>query len=167
MSLPEVLLWKQLKNGALEGLRFRRQHPAGPYILDFYCDEVRLAVEVDGLSHSMGDAPGWDERRDIWLAARGIRVLRISAHLVLKEMDGALRMILAEARGEPLPPLRGYFPQRGKIHSGPTWARTFSPPGSPWAPAVRPPRGDRPTPAIPSSRGGVRRCRSSSRPPPP
>ncbi|HXC26532.1 MAG TPA: DUF559 domain-containing protein [Stellaceae bacterium] len=49
MSLPEVVLWQALRHGRLAGLRFRRQHPVGPYILDFFCASVRLAIEVDGL----------------------------------------------------------------------------------------------------------------------
>jgi very-short-patch-repair endonuclease len=53
MTLPEVLLWNGLRGGRLEGLRFRRQHPFGPYILDFYCEQAKLAVEVDGMAHRM------------------------------------------------------------------------------------------------------------------
>ncbi|HTT85199.1 MAG TPA: endonuclease domain-containing protein [Rhizomicrobium sp.] len=52
MTLPEVLLWNALRGGQLQNLRFRRQHPVGPYILDFYCPSARLAVEVDGAVHS-------------------------------------------------------------------------------------------------------------------
>ncbi|MBD0414504.1 endonuclease domain-containing protein [Oryzicola mucosus] len=51
MSLPEVLLWEQLRQLRLGGLRFRRQHPIGPYGLDFYCPKARLVVEVDGAHH--------------------------------------------------------------------------------------------------------------------
>jgi very-short-patch-repair endonuclease len=50
-SLPEGLLWRCLRGRRLEGLRFRRQHPAGPYVLDFYCPALRLAVEIDGDTH--------------------------------------------------------------------------------------------------------------------
>jgi very-short-patch-repair endonuclease len=51
MSLPEVVLWQALRRGQVAGLRFRRQHPIGPYILDFYCLSARLAIEVDGFAH--------------------------------------------------------------------------------------------------------------------
>jgi very-short-patch-repair endonuclease len=68
MSLPEVLLWKAIRVGAVERLRFRRQHPIGPYVLDFYCEAAKLAVEVDGASHGAGDRPARDARRDAWLA---------------------------------------------------------------------------------------------------
>ena len=52
MSLPEVLLWKAIKDGAIDRLRFRKQHPIGPYVLDFYCHELKLAVELDGEPHT-------------------------------------------------------------------------------------------------------------------
>ncbi|CAN5549420.1 endonuclease domain-containing protein [soil metagenome] len=95
MTLPEVLLWTQLKARKLDGLHFRRQHPEGPYILDFYCETVRLCVEVDGQGHGFGDRPERDERGDAWLADQGIRTLRLNASYVLSEMDGTLATIRA------------------------------------------------------------------------
>lgn len=102
MTPPEVRLWTQLRRN-LQGRRFRRQHPVGPFILDFYCNDVRLAVEVDGQHHALGQAPLRDIERDAWLALRRIRVLRLSASLIFEDMDTALRMIEAAAR-EPAPP---------------------------------------------------------------
>jgi len=64
---------------------FRRQHPVGPYVLDFYCSNARLCVEVDGASHSTSDRPQRDERRDAYLRAAGIEVVRVSAAYVLKD----------------------------------------------------------------------------------
>jgi very-short-patch-repair endonuclease len=93
MSLPEVLLWKALKGGAVDRLHFRKQHPIGPYVLDFYCDAAKLAVEVDGASHGAGDRPARDERRDAWLAAQGIATLRLPASLILRDVDAAVRTI--------------------------------------------------------------------------
>ncbi len=97
MSLPEVLLWQALRRRTLEGLSFRRQHAVGPYILDFYCAEIRLAVEVDGISHQ--DRTDHDARRDAWLAKEGIRVLRIPATDVLKRenLDDVLASIALAA----------------------------------------------------------------------
>jgi very-short-patch-repair endonuclease len=100
MSLPEVLLWNALKRRQLRGLQFRKQHPIGPHILDFYCDAVRLAVEIDGGSHSFGDRPQHDARRDAWLAKAGIRTLRLSARSVLDEVGNATRTIEAWPDGE-------------------------------------------------------------------
>ena len=93
MSLPEVLLWKALKGGAIDRLRFRKQHPLGPYILDFYCDAAKLAVEVDGASHGTEDRPERDARRDARLAEQGIATLRLPASLVLRNVDAAMRTI--------------------------------------------------------------------------
>jgi very-short-patch-repair endonuclease len=98
MSLPEVLLWLGLKARRLEGLHFLKQHPIGPYVLDFYCDEAKLAVEVDGGSHSFDDQLRLDATRDDWMAGQGIRTLRIPAVEVLECVDGALSTILSEAR---------------------------------------------------------------------
>jgi len=101
LTLPERMLWSQIKGRGLDGLHFRRQHPVGPYVLDFYCDSVRLCVEVDGASHYVGWAPIRDDRRDAWLESRGVRTLRLRAALVMTDRDAALRTILAAARGEP------------------------------------------------------------------
>ena len=99
MSLPEVLLWRELRRKALAGLRFRRQHPMDRCVLDFYLPSARLAVEIDGLAHDRGDNPARDARRDAWLAARGVKVLRVPAAEVLDEdrREGVLRMIAEEA----------------------------------------------------------------------
>jgi len=68
MTLPEVVLWEELRRAKLKGLQFRRQHPIGPYILDFYCSNARLAIEIDGASHDHERQAEHDERRS--LAAR-------------------------------------------------------------------------------------------------
>ena len=114
MSLPEVLLWRALRRQQLEGWRFRRQHPFGPYVLDFYCDAGKLAVEVDGYSHQVDNQWVRDERRDAWLARRGIRTLRLRAVVVLKDMDVALRTILAHLPPQsaaPTAPPEGEHPE--------------------------------------------------------
>jgi very-short-patch-repair endonuclease len=85
MTLPEAVLWQALRGGRAGGLRFRRQHPIGPYVLDFYCPAIRLAVEVDGAAHDIPDRAAHDLRRDAWLADQGIRVLRVPAADVLNE----------------------------------------------------------------------------------
>jgi very-short-patch-repair endonuclease len=81
----------------------------GPYVLDFYCPRARLAVEVDGISHDLGDRPARDERRDMWLASRGIATMRIPANEVLSRIEEALEAIFMTAeerirRTEPPPP---------------------------------------------------------------
>ncbi len=76
MTQPEKTLWAFLRRNEL-GLHFRRQHPVGPYILDFYCAAAKLAVEVDGPVHLV--QAGRDERRTAWLQQEGITVIRFSA----------------------------------------------------------------------------------------
>jgi len=95
MTLPEVLLWGQLKGRKLNGVQFRRQHPVGRYVLDFYCEAARLCVEVDGQGHDAADRPRRDAERDACLAGRGVRTVRLPASLVLSDMDAAVRTILA------------------------------------------------------------------------
>lgn len=92
MSLPEVLLWQQLKSRP-NGLKFRKQHPIDPYIVDFYCPEKRLVVEVDGITHDMGENPARDEQRNAWLVERKLEVLRIAAKDILKDVTAAAQSI--------------------------------------------------------------------------
>jgi very-short-patch-repair endonuclease len=99
MSLPEVLLWQQLRKKP-DGVQFRRQHPAGPYVLDFFCATANLAVEVDGESHNYGDRPARDLARDQWLSDQGVRTLRVPATEVLKNLDGVLQAISAALDAE-------------------------------------------------------------------
>ncbi len=100
MTLPEVVLWSRLRQGRLDGLRFRRQHPIGPYVLDFYCADARLAVEVDGMAHDFSEQIRHDERRTERLSEARINVLRFAASDILKEetLEGVLLAILEAAR---------------------------------------------------------------------
>jgi very-short-patch-repair endonuclease len=94
MSLPEVLLWQHLRRSPC-GIRFRKQHPAGDYVLDFFCARANLAIEIDGISHDMGERPQRDAERDAWLAERRIETLRIAAREVLRDPTGVAESILA------------------------------------------------------------------------
>ena len=76
---------------------FRRQHPIGPYVLDFYCAKARLAVEVDGIGHDMSDRPQRDLRRDAWLTGQGVTVMRISATEVMRAFDDVVDAIVRTA----------------------------------------------------------------------
>ena len=112
-TLPEGLLWRALRGRKAAGLKFRRQHPIGPFVLDFYCVEIALCVEVDGGSHSLGDRARQDQRRDAWLADKDIRTLRISARLVLGDVDDAVRTIVEAAGRTPVAPPLGELPRSG------------------------------------------------------
>ncbi|WCT75484.1 endonuclease domain-containing protein [Sphingomonas naphthae] len=117
MSLPEVLLWQQLRRRGA-GHKWRKQHAAGPYTLDFYCDAAKLCVEVDGEAHGRGDRPEADARRDAWLAARGIETLRVPAVDVLGNLEGVVTFIAQVAGGRrPLhhPAAPGGPPPRAKL----------------------------------------------------
>ncbi len=69
----------------------------GPYILDFYCAAAKLAVEIDGESHGMGDRPERDERRDAWLAERGVTTLRVPTVDVMRRFEDTVQMIFDTA----------------------------------------------------------------------
>jgi very-short-patch-repair endonuclease len=84
LSSPEKLLWVRLR---VTEVRFRRQHPIGPYVLDFYCPSVKTAIEVDGAAHDFGDRPQRDDVRAAWLSEQGIELLRIPAKDVLADPD--------------------------------------------------------------------------------
>jgi len=88
LSPPELGLWLRLRSLRSHGIRFRRQHPLGPYVLDFSCATAKLCVEIDGFSHAVDNRSARDARRDEWLAQQGVRTLRIPAIEVLKDPDG-------------------------------------------------------------------------------
>ena len=94
MTKPERLLWAALRRKQA-GLRFRSQHPAGPFVLDFYCPSAKLCVEIDGAQHDLTTAS--DDRRDRWLARQGIRVIRIPARDVLADPDAVARWVADQA----------------------------------------------------------------------
>ena len=113
MSLPEALLWRELRGKPI-GLKFRRQFPIAGYVVDFACVEVRLLIEIDGISHDMGERPAYDARRDTLLAAKGWQVMRIPAKAVLADLTGIAASIVSLAEG--LRPLRpcGAPPRSGE-----------------------------------------------------
>jgi very-short-patch-repair endonuclease len=94
MTDAERHLWQALRRDQLNGLSFRRQHPVGPYTLDFYCPRLRLAVEVDGGQHAELRKES-DDRRTQWLAEKGVTVVRYWNNDVLSNMAGVLSDLLA------------------------------------------------------------------------
>lgn len=94
MTDAEALLWKLLRNRRIANAKFRRQHPMGRYILDFYCDEKKLAIELDGSQHM--DAADYDQKRDGWLRAEGVRSLRFWNNQILSETEAVLENIYME-----------------------------------------------------------------------
>ena len=99
MTEPEVMLWSRLRGRGPDKPTFRRQHPFGGVILDFYCPAARLAVEVDGATHWDEEAQAKDEARDRWLAGQGIRVVRIPASRIYHDLAGVTDAVLLHAQG--------------------------------------------------------------------
>lgn len=94
MTEPEVILWSRLRGRSADRPTFRRQHPFGSIILDFYCPSVRLAIEVDGATHWGDLAQDKDGARDHWLAEQGVEVVRIPASRIYGDLDGVANGIL-------------------------------------------------------------------------
>ncbi len=103
---PEAALWACLRKRRLLGAKFRRQHSVGRYIADFYCDEARLVIELDGAWHHDGAQQERDALRDEALGHGGFRVLRITNRAVTDDLVGVLRRIANAVREEkePSPP---------------------------------------------------------------
>jgi very-short-patch-repair endonuclease len=99
-TIPERMLWNVLRAGRLGGLKFRRQHPVGPYFVDYVCEEEHLAAELDGESH-VGRAE-YDAERSRYLEQRGYRVLRVGNDDVLTDIE-AVGLAILKACGRPLP----------------------------------------------------------------
>jgi very-short-patch-repair endonuclease len=95
----EEVLWQELRSRRLDGLKFRRQHPLGPFVLDFCCVERRLAVEVDGGIHDTQQEQ--DVEREALLVTAGIRVLRFSNEDVQQRLSRVLESIQTAAQEEP------------------------------------------------------------------
>lgn len=89
----EKLLWRLLRRRGFLGLKFRRQHSAGRYIVDFYCAERKLGVELDGGQHYMPEGQAADRLRDAYLGGRGVHVLRFSNRELFEETAGVLEVI--------------------------------------------------------------------------
>jgi very-short-patch-repair endonuclease len=103
----ETRLWHKLRNAQIDGANFRRQHPAGNYILDFYCPALRLAIELDGGQHA--EAASRDRQRDEWLGQRGVTVLRFWNSDLAENLSGVLEVIAAkvsELKAAELTPTR-------------------------------------------------------------
>ena len=115
MTLPEVKLWTELRKRP-GGYKFRRQHPAGRFVLDFYCAAVRLAVEVDGQAHDARAA--MDRQRSAWLRAQGIATTRIPARTIIEDIEAVVKRLVQicdHRAGSPLHhPADGPPPQIGK-----------------------------------------------------
>ena len=113
MTRAEAMLWQVLRAGRLDGHKFKRQVPFGPYVADFSCARARLIVELDGAPHERANQRARDEARDAWFQARGIATLRIPNDLVLASIELAGQRILDALRA----------PSPGSLRSPPSPSR--------------------------------------------
>ena len=115
LSPAELRLWLALRQRPGD-LKFRKQHPAGFFALDFFCAAAKLCIEVDSEAHNRGDQPAVDEKRDAWLRLHGIETLRVSAIDVFRDLDAVVTHIVATARARlPLhQPSAGPPPRAGE-----------------------------------------------------
>jgi very-short-patch-repair endonuclease len=98
LTRGEFALWCIMRNRGLGALRFRRQAPIGPYIVDFFCTEAELAIEIDGGQHFRRGDLIKDAKRDAWLSAHGVHVLRFSNREVVDGIDLVCEAILSAAK---------------------------------------------------------------------
>ncbi len=99
LTPTEELFWKIVRNRNLLGLKFRRQHPIGPFIADFYCHELKLVVEIDGDVHELEDVKQRDAQRENYIRELGLKVLRFQNDDVFKNahlIEEALQAVIGE-----------------------------------------------------------------------
>jgi very-short-patch-repair endonuclease len=93
LSKAEVIMWKHLSNKQMRGYKFRRQYSVDQYIIDFYCPELKLAIEVDGDSHFVPGAEDNDQERQEHIENYGIRFIRFTNDDVCENIDGVCQTI--------------------------------------------------------------------------
>jgi very-short-patch-repair endonuclease len=106
----EALLWELLRNRSVLKMKFRRQHPIGPYTADFYCAEASLVIEVDGALHFTSEGQTRDQERDRWMNEQGLRVLRFTGNQIeyeLRWVREEIERVLKTPHPQPLSPQAG------------------------------------------------------------
>jgi len=92
----EQKLWSRLRDRQLDGLKIRRQHPIDHFIIDFYCAEAKLCIEIDGDSHAEPDQIAYDAARTQWLTDEGYTIIRFTNREVFKQFEVVLQQIAVE-----------------------------------------------------------------------
>lgn len=101
MPKPEAIMWFRLKNKQINGYKFRRQYSIGPFVVDFYCPRLKLAIEIDGDSHFYKKSRGYDKERQNYIESKGVNFLRFTNNEVLKNINGVVEVLL-ERTSNPL-----------------------------------------------------------------
>lgn len=102
MTQPEIVLWMKLKRKQIDGHRFRRQYSVASYVMDFYCPDLRLAIEIDGASHDRPNAKEYDQEREEQINQLGITIIRFTNSQIetkLEEVMQYIRETSASLRG--------------------------------------------------------------------
>jgi len=106
MTRAEKILWSRIREKKINGHKFRRQQPIFDYIADFYCNELKLIIEVDGEIHSLPEKTNYDSKRDNILKINGYHILRLSNVEVETEINSAINKIISYI-SENLSPFQG------------------------------------------------------------
>lgn len=93
LTKAEAILWRELKNRKMLGFKFRRQYGIGAYVVDFYCTDLNLAVEVDGVTHSTDEEKEYDSRRESDIGQLGIQFLRFTNPEIYEDLHNVLEKI--------------------------------------------------------------------------
>jgi very-short-patch-repair endonuclease len=112
MTGPEARLWSRLRARQLQGLKFRRQHGIGPYIVDFYCPEQSFVIEVDGDSHADADQIMKNKQREAYMQSLGLRIIRYINDDIVKNLDGVLEDLVERLSSRSTSP-HPSLPRRG------------------------------------------------------
>jgi very-short-patch-repair endonuclease len=106
MTRAEIILWSRLRSKKINGYKFRRQQPLFDYIVDFYCNDLKLIIEVDGEIHSFSEKISYDSKRDSILKINGYHIIRLSNFEVETEINSAINKIISYI-SENLSPSQG------------------------------------------------------------
>lgn len=93
MTMAECVLWNHLRLKQIKGFTFRRQHPIGNFIADFYCHKMRLVIEIDGSIHNFEEVKERDEGREFMMKELGLNVIRFTNNEVLNDIENVLMKI--------------------------------------------------------------------------
>jgi very-short-patch-repair endonuclease len=106
MTRAEIILWSRLRSKQINGYKFRRQQPLLDYIVDFYCDDLKLIIEVDGEIHSLNEKPKYDLKRDNILKINGYHIIRLTNLEIETEINSTINKIISYI-SENLSPSQG------------------------------------------------------------
>jgi very-short-patch-repair endonuclease len=106
MTRAEIILWSRLRSKKINGYKFRRQQPLFDYIVDFYCNDLKLIIEVDGEIHSFSEKISYDSKRDSILKTNGYHIIRLSNFEIETEINSTINKIISYI-SENLSPSQG------------------------------------------------------------